>query len=81
MGDGVKKQTDRRRTEAKVLPAREALSLISTGPPDAAGYANTAGRGGSNDSVKRDGRRIQVSDRERLLGDLTAFWARRRRIA
>jgi hypothetical protein len=69
MADGVRK-LDRRRTTAKVLPAREALSLISTDALDGAGLADTPARGRSEEPVTRGDRRIQVSDRRRLLGDL-----------
>ena len=63
---------DRRRTKAKVLPAREALSLISTDGLDAGGFADRPAGGRSEEPVAGDGRRIQVSGRRRLLGDLGA---------
>jgi hypothetical protein len=79
MGDGVKKQTDRRRTEAKVLPAHEALSLISTNPLAAADFADGTVPEWREESVTSDERTLQVSDRQRLLRDLPGLWARRRR--
>jgi hypothetical protein len=80
MADGVGK-LDRRKTTAKVLPAREALSLISTDGLDAAGFDShrDAAASGRTESSTSDGRSLQVTDRPRLLGDLTADSARRRR--
>jgi hypothetical protein len=82
MGDGVKRKIDRRRTDAKVLSAREALPLISTDSLDDAGFDSfndEAASGGTEESGTSDHRSIQVTDRQHLLADLTATWARRRR--